>query len=262
MKTHRLAVAAVALFAAVGLAATGCGTKSSSTNADASAKPSPTLAPKDALLASTKSLAGTTYKFTIKGTDMTGQGAADPAAKAMTMTASGTENSASMKMDLVAIDTDVYMKLDLGAFNSQLGITPGKYLHLDATKLGANSNLPVQPGGNPLEIDGMLAGLVDVKTTDGRNFTGTMDLTKATGSSTLDADAVAKAGDKAKAVPFTAVLDDKGRMIDLKIDGSGIDPTLSIEVSLSDFGTGVNVTKPDASQVVEAPDTVKQMFKK
>src|SRR5262249_15878342 len=112
LKTRRLAVAAVALFAAVGLAGTGCSSKNSSTNAAAGTQPSPPLAPKDALLASTKSLASTSYRFTIKGSGLTGQGAADPATKAAAMTMSGTEGGVSMKMDFVAINTDVYMKLD------------------------------------------------------------------------------------------------------------------------------------------------------
>ena len=262
MKTRRLAVVTVALFAAVGFAATGCAKLSSGTNAAASTQPSPTLAPKDALLASTKTLASTSYKFTIKASGLTGQGAADPTTKAVAITMSGTEGGVSVRMDFVAINTDVYMKIDFGALNRQVGVDPAKYLHLDATKLGSNSNLPVQPGGDPVEMNRILAGLVDVTTTDGRNFTGTLDLTKATGSSTLDAAAVAKAGDKAKTVPFTAVLDDNGRMTDLKIDGSGVAPALGIEVSFSDFGTAANVTKPDASQVVEAPDAVAQMFKK
>jgi hypothetical protein len=262
LKTRRLTVATVALFAAVGLAGAGCGKTGSSTNVAASTLPSPTLAPKDALLASTKTLASTSHKFTIKSSGLTGQGAADPAAKAVALTMSGTQSGVSVKMDFVAINTDVYMKIDFGALNRQVGIDPAKYMHLDATKLGSNSNLPVQPGGDPVEMNGILAGLVDVTTTDGRNFTGTLDLTKATGSSTLISAAVAKVGDKAKAVPFTAVLDDNGRMTDLKIDGSGIDPALGIEVSFSDFGTAADVTKPDPSQVVEAPDALAQMFKK
>jgi hypothetical protein len=95
-----------------------------------------------------------------------------------------------------------------------------------------------------------------VKTTDGKTYTGTIDLTKATGGIAPDADVLRNVGDKAKSVPFTAKLDDQGRLTDLKIDGGSIDPQLAFKVAVTGYGTATNATTPDASQVVEAPDSV------
>ena len=263
MKIRRLAIAGVAVFAAAGLLA-GCGAKKG-TDAAASptpkASPSPTLAPKDALLASTKSLATTSYNFTIKSDSLNGTGSADPVKKAVTLQAIGQQNGVSVKLDFIAVVPDLYAKLDLGGLNSQLGIQSDKYMHVDSTKLGANPSLPIGIDGDPAHVAGILAGLNELKTTDGKTFTGTVDATKMTGDGAPDSGAVQKAGDKAKAIPFTAVLDDQGRLTDLKVDGASIDPKLAIEVTFAGYGSAKNIAKPDASQVVEAPDSVLQLFK-
>ena len=263
MKIRRLAVAGVAVFAAAGLLA-GCGAKKGNDVAaspTAKASPSPTLAPKDALLASTRSLATTSYKFTIKSDALNGTGTADPTKKSVTLQAVGQEQGTSIKLDFVAVAPDLYAKIDLGPLGAQLGVPSDKYLHIDATKLGPNPSLPIGIDGDPAHVAGILAGLNDVKTTDGKTFTGTLDATKMTGDSAPDSDAIQKAGDKAKAIPFTAVVDDQGRLTDLKVDGASIDPQLAIEVTFAGFGSVAGIAKPDAAQVVEAPDSVVQLFK-
>jgi hypothetical protein len=260
MKIRRVAVAGVALFALAGLVG-GCATKNG-TNAAASSTPaaSPTLAPKDALLASTRSLASASYKFTIKAAGLTGSGSADGANSLIQAAITGQEQNVSIKMDMIVVKTNLYLKMDFGPLNSAVGIQPDKYMHLDGTKLGANSTLPLGTSKEPVDAAGLLAGLTDVKTTDGKTYTGTVDLTKVTGDNAPDADALKKAGDKAKSVPFTAVLDDRGRLTDLKIDGASIDPQLAFEATFSDFGKASGVTEPDSSQVIEAPDSVMKMF--
>jgi hypothetical protein len=260
LNIRRAALVGVAVFAAAGLMA-GCASKSG-TNAAASPSPSPspTVAPKDALLASIKPLATTSYKYTIKSADFTGTGAADPANKLVSLTATGQQENVSIKLEFIAVGTDLYAKLDFGPLSGQLGIQTDKYMHIDATKLGAKPSLPIGISGDPVNAAGILAGLNEVKTTDGKTFTGTVDATKMTGDNVPDADVVQKAGDKAKAIPFTAVLDDKGRLTSLKVDGASIDPQLAFETTISDYGSSPGITKPAAAQVVEAPDAVLKLF--
>ena len=77
----------VAVFVVAGRMA-GCASKNgTSASAEPTAKPSPTLAPKEALLASTKSLTTSSYKFTIKSAYANVSGAADPTNKLAKMTA-------------------------------------------------------------------------------------------------------------------------------------------------------------------------------
>lgn len=245
------------MLALAGLAA-GCAKNAASSTAGAS--PSPTVAPKQALLASTKTLVTSSYRFTIKSADANGSGAVDPANKAASATVTGQANNVSMKLDFIQIGADLYAKLDLGPLNSQLGISSDKYFHADVSKLTARTNLPFGLGGQPVDANGLLAGITNVQTTDGTHFTGTVDATKMTGVDAPNSDAVQKAGDKAKAIPFTATLDDQGRLTDLTINGNSIDPQFALEVTISDYGSAVGITKPDASQVVEAPDAVLKIF--
>jgi hypothetical protein len=264
LNNRRLAVASIAALATVGLAAAGCGGNTSGVDAGAtagaSAKASPSLAPKDVLVASTAALQKTSYKFTMSAAGLSGQGSADAAHKTASMSMSGKEEGVSMKMDFLFLNTDCYIKMDLGKANSQLGISPTKWMHLDASTL-SGEDLPFQSTDDPADIDGLFDGLVNVTSTDGKTFSGTLDMTKASGDSAPDSDVLDSLGDKAKAVPFTATLDDKGEVTTLKVDGTGISPDLNVDVTFSDYGTPVTVTKPDASQIVEAPDAVQEMFK-
>jgi hypothetical protein len=275
VNTRRLAVASVAVLAAVGFAAgckgtTGDGTQagastSASGAAPASASPSTasSSAAKDALLAAAEKLGQTSYHYTLSSSGLTGSGASDPTTMSMRMSMSGAQGGMSLKLDLVKIGADMYLKLDAGQLTSQLGVSPDKWMHVDGGSLGANSNLLELPGGgDPGAVNGLLAGVVTAQSTDGRNFTGTLDLTKATGSSTPSSDALSRAGDKAKAVPFTAALDDQGRMTSLKIDGSGIEDGLTVSMTFSDYGAPADIAKPAASSVVEAPDAISQLLKK
>jgi hypothetical protein len=258
LKTRRLAIAAVAVFATAGLLA-GCA--KSGTNATASAKPSPTVAPKDAMLAAARPLATSSYKFTVKSANGNGSGAADPLNAVAKLDATVAADGATIKLNLIRIGTDLWAKVDAGALNAVAGIQPDKYAHVDLSTL-QNANLPLDIKGDPLDVAGLLAGVNDVKTTDGKTYTGTVDLTKMTGVIAPDSGDIAKAGDKAKAIPFTATVDDKGRLTDFKVDGASIDPTLAIEVTTTDFGSAPDVNAPDDADVVEAPAGVLQLFQK
>jgi len=230
----------------------GCASKNgTSASAEPTAKPSPTLAPKEALLASTKSLTTSSYKFTIKSAYANVSGAADPTNKLAKMTAA---EGSLRKVDFIQIGTELYVKLNLGTLGSQPGIQSDKYYHTEVSKLGANKNLPFGVNGQPFDPNGTLTGLNDVQSSDGTHFTSTVDATKMTGVVSVGDDAVLNAGDKAKSVPFAATLDDLGRLTDLSVNGGSIDRQLAFEVTTTDYGTATGVTKPDSSQVVEATD--------
>ncbi|WP_203916384.1 hypothetical protein [Rugosimonospora africana] len=266
MTTRRIAIASLAALAVVGFAAgckgttTGAAGGGASAGTGGTASSAPAVAPKDALVASTKQLSQTSYHYTITSTGLTGSGASDPASKSASMSMSGAQQGTSMKLDLIKVDTDIYLKMDAGQLNSQLGVSPDKWMHIDAAAMGANNSVLSFPGGGDTDVNGLLAGVVNVQSTDGKTLTGTLDLTKATGNSAVSADALSKAGAKAKAVPFTAVLDDQGRLSSLKIDGSGIQDGLTVNMTFTDYGKPAGISKPDSSSVVEAPDTVQKMF--
>lgn len=184
MKIRRVAVVGIAVFALTGTVA-GCATKNGTSAAanstrPASPSPSPTPEPENVLLASAKSLGTASYKFTVQADGLTGTGSADGANDRMHAALSGREQNVSVAMDIIVVDFDVYMKMAPGPLTNALGIPPNKYVHIDVTKLGENSTLPIFPGRGPLDVAGLMGGMV-AQTTDGKSFSGTVDLTKATG---------------------------------------------------------------------------------
>ena len=142
---------ALVVLTAAGLALAGC-TATSTTTATPSATPSASAtsaapAPKDALLASIEPLTRTSYKYTLTTGGLTGQGANDPVNKKATLALTGQQQSNSITINVTAINTDVWMKLDFGANNNNLKISADKWFHVDTTRLGANPTLPVDPNG-------------------------------------------------------------------------------------------------------------------
>jgi len=267
VKTRRVAPVGLTVLAAAGLAIAGCTTtgttsSTSSANPSASATSAAPAAAKDALLASIEPLTKTSYKYTLSSGGLTGQGAADPVGKQATLALTGTQQGNAATINTVAVGTDLWLKLDFGTNNNNLKISADKWFHVDAVRLGANPNLPVDPNG-AAAVAGMLGGVVDVQRSDAKHFSGTLDLTKATGSFAFGQPDLDRLGAKAKAVPFTATVDDQGRLTELKIDLTTIDPSLAaLQTSYSDYGSTVSVAKPDPASVVEAPDSVYQLFKK
>jgi hypothetical protein len=267
-RTQRLAAAGLPVLAAAALAVGGCATTTTgsqptggSGSASVAESTGATSAASTALLASIQQLSQTTYRYHVVSGSLTGDGAADPDKKAATVSLTGTDRGNSAKIDMVAANTDFWLKLNLGNANQSMGISTDKWLHIDAARLGAGSNLPVDPSGGAATATGLLTGAVGVQQVDSQHFTGTIDLTKATGVAGISQDLLTKAGAKTT-VPFTAALDSQGRLADLKLDLSSIDPSLALEVSYSDYGSPVTVTKPDPAMVAEAPDSVYQFFKR
>jgi hypothetical protein len=260
LKKRHLTIVGLSLLAAVSLAVGGCDTSGNGQSAKGSASPSPSPAdPKSALLASVEQLSKTPYKYHMESEGMTGDGVADPVAKAVSMAMTAAEGGVSMKMDIVVVNADFWVKMDLGDANALLGIPADKYMHLDTAKLGDSS---LSSAAKDADLaSGMFDGLLDVKQVDSQHFTGTIDLTKASGDAALGADTLKKAGDKAKSASFTASVDGQGRLTELTIDTASLGLDQPLKVSYSDYGTAATVNKPAASKVTEAPSKVYDMFK-
>jgi hypothetical protein len=81
---------------------------------------------------------------------------------------------------------------------------------------------------------------------------------KATGLAGVDKVTVDSWGTAASQVPFTAGLDDQGRLSALTIQPPAVNgkSTPPIEVLYTDYGTTVNAQRPAASEIVEAPDNL------
>ncbi len=258
MKTNRLA--ALALFVAGVVALGGCGKQNDVVGGGGGPSPSASpVAPRDALVNAARMLTGTSYAVTVTVNGLSGDGKVDPLGKNLSLTMSGTQDGTKVSIGMVKVGADSWMKLDMGSeFNAAMKIDPNTWLHVDTAKLG-NALALGDTSNEPMQLTQLLDGLVDAQWVDATHMKGTFDLTKATGTSAPGAEELKKAGDKAKAVPFTAAFDDKSRLVSLKVDGSAIDPSMTIEAAYRDYGVPVNITKP-SGKIVEAPSTVYEVF--
>ena len=74
----------------------------------------------------------------------------------------------------------------------------------------------------------------------------------------LDQASIKTWGDQAQDVPFTAGLDEQGRLSALTIQLPAVNGQQSqpLEILYTDYGTKVDAKKPAASEITEAPDSL------
>jgi hypothetical protein len=246
----------VGAIAVASLALSACG---SSSKSGTSPSGSPSVAPAAALTNSITALKGQAFDIKLNLAGLDGTGSIDPQHNAGTIEAKGAQSGVSVDITFTEIGSDAWAKLDLGALTSQLGIDPHKWMHLDLSKMTGKDAKPfdLSGSGDAFDLAGFITKVANVKQTDATHLSGTIDLTAATGVSAPDSDTLSKAGAAAKAVPFTATLDDKGRLTELKVTGSS---DLTADFQFTNFGSPTTVQAPPASDVVEAPDSIYQFF--
>jgi hypothetical protein len=259
MRTRRLAALGVGILATVALAACSGGNDNSS-GAAATQTPSAPISsgPADsaaasALGAAAAKLSTTSFKVTITagpGVSMTGLVDAPNNKGTGTLKLSG--SNADLEVKSLLIDQDLYVQIP--------GVTKaGTWTHVDVSRLPAGANTGLRPGQiDPANTAQLLSSTTDVQQVDSRSYKGTLDLTKAVGLAGVDKVTVDSWGTAATQVPFTAGLDDQGRLSALTIQPPAVNGKASppIEVLYTDYGTTVDAQRPAASEIVEAPDNL------
>lgn len=253
MKISKRALAGATLFAALAFV-TGCqgSTPTSSNDAD---PPATTRSASEELTDAMKKLNSTSYSFSMNFGPGEMTGAVDAANKAVKMAMEIEAEGQSLAFDIVVIDTDMYMKIEGLPLP---GLAPGKYLHLDATKVTSLENFGLQDLSDPTQAAQLMEQLVDVEKTGDGTFKGTIDMSKL---DQLDED-IQALGDQAKSIPFEATVDGEGRLTLMKmmVPAGGSTPAMDIEMKYSDFGSASAISAPAAGDVVEAPAEMYQMF--
>jgi hypothetical protein len=168
--------------------------------------------------------------------------------------------SSGLEIDEIVDNGQVWVRANLGTdLDSQVGIQPNQWMALDPARIAANNELLIQPDGNdPVDLKGIMTGMTGMQRMDGHHLRGTIDLTKVTGHTLPDPDEVAKAGQEALKVPFTATADPQGRISDFTIDANAFDPALSLHVVYSSYGAADPVVDPTAA--IPAPDSLYTVF--
>jgi hypothetical protein len=258
MKTQRITIAGL-LVTVASLAIVGCGTKAGTTSASSSPTP---LSPKDALIASVKVFDSNSYTVTVTQPGTTIKAKADMTNKVAGMTFDFKSSTVSMKQDWVLTESDTWIKMDLGgaSLNKQFGVQPTKWMHVDKSKLKSVPPVVFGANGDPLGVAGFDSALVTVERVDATHFSGTLDASKLANIEEPDADALKKAGDKAKSLPFTATIDGQGRLAEFKIDKNTAAPALAIDVAVIDIGGAASTATKPTTNIIQMPNSVYTML--
>ncbi|MBY8873455.1 hypothetical protein K7640_16595 [Micromonospora sp. PLK6-60] len=255
MKNRRLATTGVALVAALALGLTGCGNQTGADTPAAGGADTPevTTAPAsalDKLTAATLKLNEESMRLKIDSSFLKSTGLMDPKSKTADMTM---DMGGQGKIRFMIVGNDAYLKVT-GMSGSGL---PDKWMHMDATKLGPESRTSLMPDGDAGGAKKMVDGIVEVTETGTNSFSGTLDYTKANPGKKE----IAALGEKAKKVPFTAKVDDEGRLTQLVVDTSVLQQSLGkLTTTYSDFGVDVKAEKPAASETAPAPESLVKAF--
>ncbi len=258
MNTRRTAVVGLLVAAGLGLAACTTGTPTGTPSASSSTATQ--VAPADQLTAAFAKLTTQGYDVTVTefGSGLNAHASVDPTRKAATedVKADLGASGGTIEVTAVQIDGKLWVKLNLGQLQAQTGVDPTKWLLIDASKLKPD-NLPFDPSSpDLLALAGLFSGVSNVTRTDATHLSGTVDLTKATGPNKPNESDVSGAGDAAKAVPFTATLDDQGRLTELKITPDSGHGALAQDITISNYGSPSPINPPADADVVPTPPAV------
>ena len=231
----------------------GCGDDKGDTSGgstpSASPSPSKSVSATDRFAEAAELVRGTPYKFNVKGGGVTYEGSSNPLAGIVIgkLTAQITvEGQLSPSEYLLK-----FSGLPLPGFDGS------KWFKVDPEKLTSPDAVALGDHTDPTGLQSLADAVGTVESTDGKQFKGTFDFTKATWGP-VDDDAVKALGDKAKAVPFEATADDQGHLTSLKITvpAFGSEKEQVYTSTYSDFGTQVQPASPSAADVIEAPDAL------
>lgn len=116
---------------------------------------------------------------------------------------------------------------------------------------------------DPGYAEDLVRASAGLKRTGPGHFAGTTDLTRSTEAEIVDDKTLEALGTRAKAVPFTAVLDAEGRLTTLtvKIPAAGKTKTQTYSVHYSGFGTTPSPAVPAAGDQEKAPADVYDLLR-
>src|SRR5256886_2578426 len=227
---------------------TGCGSKNTvTTKAPASASLSPKADPGEVLAAAATKTGGTSLKVVLSdSTSDNLTGGYDASTKAASVA-----ETTGTGLKVVVTPEDMYLS---GTTEFQ-----GQTLHLKTTKLRSQSPLAILADVvAPLTLLTYASG---VRSTGATTFSGTLDFTKAHGTTAgtqkfIDL-LVTSGGSRAASVGFTPATNAEGDLTPFKAPLPPVDPGKDSQYAPdpSDFGSPVAVAIPSGGTVVAAPES-------
>ena len=279
MKHTRGALFAAALL--VGVALTGC---AGSAKEEAPARPAD---PKTAIAQSVDGLKDGNYAYTATTPDADSTGAIHLPTKSATMVINTKTDEGDSKIEVRMIDPERWMKItmpakvfegidDVDTSDPQIAklaaqmkqmrqLFSGKdWMHIDQSKLKGDIAKELGVDGTKGDLTGLTAliGTVVTAQGDAKTITGTLDATKiAEDQGIITVSDVKAMGAGAAALPYTATLDDQGRITAMELDvpKAGDIPAGKWTIGVSGYGEQKTQEKP-TGPVQEMPESAYQML--
>lgn len=228
--------------------------------ADSSAIPADA---RQALLASTKGIAEGNFSFSISGGAFNAAGKVHAASRSAEISvASGDPASLDpvLEVHMIFVDTDVWAVVERSSLSATAMPTSpgaGKYHRIDRSRVKGVKQLEFDFDHVDLAgSEALTKAITEARQTADRLYEGTIDATRVTDSNLLDAQVVKALAGRATAVPFSAKLDDQGRLLELglEVPAAGDTPAQFLLVTYAEYGTTPATEKPPADEVVEASE--------
>jgi hypothetical protein len=224
----------------------------------AGAAPAKSLGAAEQVASAAAKTGGGTYTYKMTSTDLTVDGAADPA---------GPTSIARLAVSVQATKVTFETLFTAGTYLVRIsglplpGVNGKKWLKVDPSKVKSGAILDAAAVKDPTGLSALPTLVTRASTTDGRTFAGTLDLTKGD-FALIDTEAPKGLGDLARAVPFTATVDTNGYLTSAKVNVPAYAGTKADEVTVAytGFGAPVIATTPAASEVIDAPAAAYQLL--
>lgn len=255
MTNPRGTATSIALAGLLSLCLTACGNSTDSSAGAGGATTAATTAPVDAkaaLAASTKELTAGNYALAVKTPDLTVTGSVHAPSKSGALKMDITSEGSTFTMELIGLTTDRWVRVSSRdpQLQAALGGDGKVWSHVDSSKIKEGGGLDIDvTNADLLGLDALVKGATTVKG-DAKNMTGTIDATKVEAEDALlDSEDIKAMGTAAATLPFTATLDDQGRLTTLVIDApkAGDTPAGKWSYTISGYGEQKTQTKPDGT---------------
>jgi len=246
----------------------GCDPAGSTSDTGTPAAESPSaVAPRDALLNAVPDESVGAYHFAIKGGSTPMSGVLDAPKKAIRLEVSQHEADPGFTLDMkfLIIEEKAWTKIAFTpATLPGLPTMPKKWMLLDTSKIKDKEDGPLAYGDetDPGYATAVFQNASDVEQTSTGHFAGVTDLTKATEAEIVDSATITALGDKAKKIPFTAVVDAKGRLISavVKIPSAGKTKAMTYAVTYDGYDSTESPVAPPAGEQQKAVSAVYDML--
>jgi hypothetical protein len=225
------------------------------------------VAPRDVLLNAVPDESTGAYHFAIKGGSTPMSGVLDAPKKTIRLEISQHEADPGFTLDMkfLVIEQKAWTKITITPSTIPgLPKLPKKWMLLDTSKIKDKENGPLAYGeeADPGSAMAVFQNASDVEQTSAGHFAGVTDLTRAAAAEIVDGATLTALGDKAKKIPFTAVVDSEGRLISavVKIPATGKTKAATYAITYDGYDSTQTPVAPAAGEQQKAVSAVYEML--